>query len=25
MKQWEFSSCTCERPQCSHDLFHAEM
>jgi len=25
LKQWEFNSCTCERPQYSHDLFRAEM
>jgi len=25
LKQWEFYSCTCERLQCGHDLFRAEM
>jgi len=25
LKQCEFYSCTCERPQYSHDLFSAEM
>jgi len=25
LKQWEYYSCTCERPQYSHDLSRAEM